>query len=286
MPDEIILENDLDFSHVTLEFPLGGNADACSPFGGVLDGNGHSIKELFMENESSPSVGLFCGLKNATIKNLVIDESCSFAGRVACALSPFVTGNVSVINVTNRASVTGGECAGGFFGSVSDLEHSTVSFDDCMNIGNITNSSYAGGFIGKLFVSQGLRLNISNSVNNGNINGTDYVGGFVGYVLNKNGGGANCTITVVNATNHGNVTSTRNVGGFVGSVESIPNFTLAFSDSTNTGCINGFYVGGLIGFMYQNTDFVVNISNCKNNANLTASSVLGGLIGISDYNDD
>lgn len=134
VPDEIILENDLDFSHVTLEFQLGGNADACSPFGGVLDGNGHSVKELFMENESSPSVGLFCGLKNATIKNLVIDESCSFAGRVACALSPFVTGNVSVINVTNRASVTGGECAGGFFGSVSGLEHSTVSFDDCVNI--------------------------------------------------------------------------------------------------------------------------------------------------------
>ena len=66
----IDLRADLDFSQTNLFLPLGSQSPSgCIPFGGVLHGNGHSIKGLVMENtitENSPNAGLFCSLKNAT----------------------------------------------------------------------------------------------------------------------------------------------------------------------------------------------------------------------------
>ena len=59
----IDLRADLDFSQTNLFLPLGSQSPSgCIPFGGVLHGNGHSIKGLVMENtitENSPNAGLF-----------------------------------------------------------------------------------------------------------------------------------------------------------------------------------------------------------------------------------
>ena len=285
--DEILLANDLDFSHINLVFPLGGSASSCSPFGGVLDGGGYSIKNLIMMSVEYPNSGLFCGLKNARIENLVIDESCSFIGDVACALSPAVTGQVSMRNVTNKARVIGKIYAGGFIGNVSGSGQFSLTFDSCVNSGNITgHSSYAGGFIGGIYGSQVLELNISNSVNNGIVNGTASLGGFVGGIVGGNESGMEYTITVVNTTNEGNVTNSEgSVGGFIGTINSLSNVTVAFSESVNMGWVDGSFVGGFIGSIKYSNGIVVNISDCKNDAYLTGSS-FGGLIGVNSRNEN
>ena len=70
--DEILLANDLDFSHINLVFPLGGSASSCSPFGGVLHGGGYSIKNLIMTGVEYPNSGLFCGLKMPELRTWLL----------------------------------------------------------------------------------------------------------------------------------------------------------------------------------------------------------------------
>ena len=81
---DIEVTADLDFSGLTLTFPLGASSDgACVTYTGAFHGNGHSIKGLVMDaanNEGYNKSGLFCNLKDATVDDLVIDSSCSFSG--------------------------------------------------------------------------------------------------------------------------------------------------------------------------------------------------------------
>ena len=81
----VILENDIDFITTPLTRPLGTNDQACTPFSGTFDGGNFSINGLQMgiadekdETNEKGKASLFCGLKNAIIKNLVIGLSCSF----------------------------------------------------------------------------------------------------------------------------------------------------------------------------------------------------------------
>ena len=140
---DIELTADLDFSSSTLTLPLGVSDDGtCVSFSGVIQGNGHSIKNLKMDNINNAGykdAGLFCSLKNATVENLAIDSSCSFTGYSAGALSVLVTGLLTVKHTTNYADVNGIEKLGGFIGFVENMEQPTVmSFEDCVNHANVT----------------------------------------------------------------------------------------------------------------------------------------------------
>ena len=59
--------------------------------------------------------GLFCGIENAFVENVVLDSSCSFEGVFAGGLSGCVGGNVSVMNVKTMATTTATQAAGGLF---------------------------------------------------------------------------------------------------------------------------------------------------------------------------
>lgn len=73
----IILNSDIDLSgQQPSDFPIGKDAE--KTFQGIFDGEGHIIKNLKLEAASN-YIGLFGAVKNgATIRNLVIDSSCSF----------------------------------------------------------------------------------------------------------------------------------------------------------------------------------------------------------------
>ena len=92
LTSHVALLSDLDFSSSTLTLPLGASSNGkCVAFSGVFEGNGHSIKNIVMNNKNNAkykNAGLFCSLKNATVENLVIDLSCSFSGYFAGALNP------------------------------------------------------------------------------------------------------------------------------------------------------------------------------------------------------
>ena len=69
---------DLDFAGVRYA-PIGSDVSSAVAFGGGLDGNGHTLKNITVSTELYQNdyylyVGIFGAIKGATIKNLVIDH--------------------------------------------------------------------------------------------------------------------------------------------------------------------------------------------------------------------
>ena len=71
------LANDIDLSLATVDeqeeiYYLGWVS--LDPFGGVLDGDGHSIKNIVTKSEATTYYGIFKELKDATIKNIIFEN--------------------------------------------------------------------------------------------------------------------------------------------------------------------------------------------------------------------
>ena len=318
---EIDVKADLDFSTVSLSFPLGvKTGGTCVTYSGKLSGNGYSIKNLKMNNKGkSPEyshAGLFCGLKNATITNLIIDSSNSFVGDISGALSVSVSGSLNVVNVSNQASVSGVWRVAGFIGYVTDINYDnvTISFDNCsnegivtgeqifpagfvglfynnsnlniiisncLNCGSVSGSGSSGGFIGSVSTNTNSQLSFVQSINKGNINGkTENVGGFLGiFVLNNR-----MNVSVLKCINNGTVTENGpNAGGFFGSILENKNSFVTISESVNYGAISNedFCAGGMIGQFKYNTLTNLTILSCVNHGSITATKEsIGGMIGV------
>ena len=111
-----ILKNDLDLGGYDYTNDTWINANQWSPlpltFTGYLDGLGHTIKGLYINEPSSNYQGLF-GELNGTVKNINIEDS-------------YVIGN-------------------GYVGAIAGLNNGTII--NCKNTGNISgNTNVTGGF--------------------------------------------------------------------------------------------------------------------------------------------
>ena len=207
--DNIQLTSNLDFSASSLTLPLGASDDGtCVDFSGVIQGNGHSIKGLKMDNKNNEGykhAGLFCSLKDATVENLVIDSSCSFTGYSVGALSVSVDGELTVKHITSNAPVNGTWIVGGFIGYLHCSEQQTViSFVGCVNNGVVSGSYYVGGFVGYISRITNMAIRISNSVNNGIVTGDEYAGGFIGCISSFSD---SVTLSIMNCANKGSILS-------------------------------------------------------------------------------
>lgn len=313
LKEDIDLLADLDFSGKDLTLPFGATSSGrCVAYSGVFHGNGHSIKGLQMNatnNTKYHHAGLFCGLKDATVENLVIDSSCSFIGRYVGALGVSITGSLAVKNVTNKAFVNGTTEIGGFIGGIEEVKQETVvSFENCTNDGGIVASSkYLGGFVGFIGQCTSITMAFSDCVNNGVITGS-IAGGFVGRIESntniiiafsnctnnnfvsgdKSGAGGflgsvwgnkNMTMTLSHCTNNGNTTVNEGVvAGFVSSIYSNENINVVFSDCINNGNVmsDHSYQGGFVGSVSSNTNMTMMISRCVNNGNITGGEFFSG----------
>ena len=72
----VFLDADIDFAGRSAEFPMIGCSDEDVLFCGVFDGQGHVIRNLDIES-AAPYAGLFGATKDASIKNTVMDASCT-----------------------------------------------------------------------------------------------------------------------------------------------------------------------------------------------------------------
>lgn len=125
-------------------------------FSGTLDGQGHSIKGLYVSHYYVNGGGLFFNLVgdstgNAVIKNLGITESYIKGGSIAGSLAGIVIGNVTIENCFNTSKVIGDGSTGGFIGRVDS--HANLTISNSYNIGQIDDGStgeHAGGFVGGL----------------------------------------------------------------------------------------------------------------------------------------
>ena len=174
-------------------------------FEGIFDGQGHAIKNLKMDLDASEcvSLGLFGNLKGS-VKNLILDESCSFtwtnydrsayvdygsAAAIAAYAEQAVFYNVSssasvvsvghaaalagrgsvatVENCTNRGAITGNHTGGGLLGF--DTGGHVLNSE---NYGTVS-ADKASGLVGRSRRTQ----RIESSVNYGTVNGRTYAAG-------------------------------------------------------------------------------------------------------------
>ena len=179
--------NDIDFYSITnLHSPIGPNEQ--NKFNATFDGQGYRIKNMIIERPTESNIGFFGWLRGnnapTTVKNLIIDESCSIHAynRVGGVTGTYQNGGsiITIENVINEATVTAEhQDAGGIFGG-HQAGNPTIIIRNVLNTGAITalnEHPYAGALCCYLGVDTGTSL-IENFVNLGTVVGHE--GGNIG----------------------------------------------------------------------------------------------------------
>ena len=234
----VFLTEDIDFSSSTNGFEPIGKTESVNSFVGVFDGQGHIIKNFVVDSPDFRYTGLFGYSEGLTIKNVVIDETCSFANRCPSnEQSAFVSsligtcksgaGKVCVIeNVVNMATISfnGGSKTYIIPGGISGKCFGNCIVSNCVNFGSILMSLdgistyiFSGGIIGEVHGSSG-SVTIKNCINYGSItnnavgNTLVAIGGIVGAIWSN--------IVIENCLSAGPVLTIGSSSGslFVGSV--------------------------------------------------------------------
>ena len=178
--------NDIDFLGIeNLHSPIGINE--ANKFQGVFDGQGHRVKNLIINRPTENYQGFFGLLRGgeiATVKNLILDSSCSITGynRIGGIVGAYQVGGgtITLENLVNEATVTAKhQDAGGIVGG--HIAHTpTIIIRNCVNTGTITaecDAPFAGALCCYLGLNTSTSL-IENFLNLGKIVGHN--GGNIG----------------------------------------------------------------------------------------------------------
>ena len=246
-----------------------------TPYTGTFDGQGHSIKGLYVNSASDANVGLFGYLEGATVRNLTVDgyvQGCDVVSGIAGDARANSTiencrNNCRVVSeiVTDKGSFL---YTGGIVGSAKD---STIA--GCANTGvvearGINNNSYASDVAGVVGVLNG-NVTVKNCYNTGEIKVTSEIltTGTAGGIAGSNITGRN---TVSDCYNLGAVTVTytgsnegyiARVGGIMGNISIYGDTTVSNCYSvgtlTSTTGAGTSYIGGVVGSNENGT-----VENC------------------------
>ena len=218
--------------------PIGSTA---GNYMGTFDGNGKTIKNLFINSNSSntgffnyafsgsiknitfdnakvignDNTGILAGLAECTIQGIKTLDNCSVKGtRFTGGIIGYMHGGYNISDCENHATVKGESRVGGIVGSIeNDNTTESFSISSCANYGSISCiEDMAGGIAGYAMFNT-----IQNSANYGYVKGQMSIGNIIGYAYQ-------CTISNVLAA--GNVVAIDNnfIGLFVGY---IPNYCQA-----------------------------------------------------------
>jgi len=222
---------------------------------GVLDGQDYTISGLAVE-ATGDKVGMFTvvetdgALKSVTVEGIISQTSTSatsYAGLVA-----EVKG--AMYKVVNKASVVAASTGGTrtYVGGVAGRISAGASLLECQNSGSVTlNSSSAPSFIGGVagFMEDGSVQKCSNNATvTSNSNKSEGIGGIIG--LQQGGKLDTCT-------NSGTL---------------VP--TAAAANS---------YVGGITGYVQNQSKKLLTITKCVNQREISANNVqmaVGGIVGV------
>jgi hypothetical protein len=232
---------------------------------GTFDGQGHEIRDLFIDRPDEDFVGLFgsaygvikdIGVVNATVTGRGTYSYSGGVGALVGANDGLVSNSYSTGNVSGRSSV------GGLLGGNGGLVSNSYS------TGNVSGDSCVGGLVG---YNCALGI-VTSSYSTASVSGSDEVGGLVG---------ANAR-AVSNSYCTGRVTGNYYVGGLVG-YNGASGFPAIVSDSYSSADVTGNkYVGGLVGengFLWADEDEDSSVSNSYSAGNITGDEYVGGLVG-------
>ncbi len=257
-------------------------ANGSDNFTGTLDGNGYSISNLKINKENEDNQSFLGRTKDATIKNLSLDNV-SISGRSNTAALSGTADNITVSDCEVSGTIEGGIRTGGLIavnsngseisgcttyatvksdqpltgGLIAENKDSTVS--NCESYANVKGYQNVGGLIG-----QNYNGTVSDSKSHATVEGTNGVGGLVGG--NLNGG------KVENCISYANIKGNNVIGGLVGNNEQAE-----VNNCSSTGNVNGVSnTGGLVGANSNNGT----ISNSKTTAVVSGTNSLGAFLGV------
>ena len=275
------------------------------PFKGVYDGGNHKITGLTLNSTNTGSNAALFHTISGTVKNLIIDNTCSFSARqYVGSFALYLKDGGSLDNCVNFASVTctpekqddSINCfAGGLVACTDSSTRSSAQnqITNCRNNGNVTvggnvtNFASAGGLVGGPS-----NVRISQSINTGKVSNETSAQNYYGFDGNSTGGivgqidplaALGVKTEIIGCVNIGSVTGGSNVGGMIGKVnykggsvliESCRN--LGNVHAANTADVQN--AGGILGCGYAE------IYNCDSAGTITgettsASAYRGAIAG-------
>lgn len=280
-----VMTNDIDMSSV-LNFAMIGNDS--NAFQGTFLGNGYEIKNLHINNTSSPYTGLFAKTDGATIKDLGLSNVTVYSGSSSTYKTGSLIGNANggtiencyvsggTVNAVSSSSLT--NTVGGLIGYASSTTINN-SFSTVTVQGESSRySTTVGGFIGK--VGSGT---ISNSYATGSVvskttgsNRAADAGGFAGEMST----GANISNSYAVGNVHSESTKRSFVGGFVGNV-----LGGAVSNSYASGLAESTYEGSKLGGFSGSTGatFSSCVYNKDSGLDNDGAGNVGAITGITGY---
>ena len=222
-------------------------------FSGIFDGNGYSIKNIWVNSASDSSGCVFSIISDeAIVKNIVVADSCVNGNYYTGGLVGSAYSNSMITNChLNNVDVIG-DNTGGLVGYLKDGTVYSSSFNDGKILSS-SNSYYVGGIVGYCDNS-----NIILSKFNGIIEtNSSYIGGIAGYSI------FNSNISYVKSAGE-IISTTENVSGF------------------------GLYIGGIVGTIVddcvvQNSVSLIDISVSHNTFTSTSNTSIGGILGYWFY---
>lgn len=300
----VMLMDDIDFK-----------GQECPPlftqwgFSGVFDGNGKSIKNLYMGSRQGfirQTTGASTVLKNLTLVNstLIPSQSNAYSGLLIGTIGPSSTvDNCHVVNCSVQASINSRILSGGLAGSNNGVIQ-YCSFSGRVSgyrAGGLTGGNgsasvikfshasvdlRAGGLAGGLAAyNSGL---ISDCSSRGTVFSATadwaYAGGLVGensgasssYYLGNGISDGNGTI--LNSYSHCSVSSSgKAAGGLVGN-----SWGGVIYNCYATGSVTGYsYLGGLVGTIQTTASYAYMgvVENCFSTGNVSGHDRIGGLVG-------
>ncbi|MBS7343061.1 MAG: hypothetical protein KIH02_07975 [Parabacteroides sp.] len=272
--DDIILNDKLlndegnlnkDISDINQWISIGSSFRKC--FEGSFDGSDFVIKGMYIMTSILEPKGLWGYINNATIKNVVVEDSyiegrSGIGGIIGFAEKSIISdcsSNISIIQKDYSSNAVGG--------IIGKSINTSITY--CKNKSRIKGICEVGGIVGEM--SGGL---IEHSQNYGILQGVEnYLnstfGGIVGSIDDK--------AEVIHCENFGSIVGLINdVGGIAGCNENG-----IISQCYNEGKIKANNsVGGILG---SGSNIIGTVLNCYNKADLEGYTVVGGIVGLS-YN--
>lgn len=294
MKGKYILMADIDFENEVVS-PIGSDT---SPFIGVFNGNGHTIKNIKFGTTNNRSA-MFASVDGGVIKNLIVENATATTQNQStdptytAVIAAYVTNNGIINNCYVTGSVTADSVGTPYVGGASAYIDSSI-ITSCVS--NVTASAttydkkeaYVGGITGFAYGPS----KISFSTFNGSITGTAYtlsLGGIAGGTARS----SNIKLSlpsIISCVNNADISATYtkanasiHIGGIVAEAQNA-----YIAHSTNNGDLSstatlGSIVGGIAANHSRNT-----ILTCANYGNISAVStdadaICGGIAAVSTY---
>lgn len=288
-------------------------------FLGVFEGNNHTIKGIFINDQSGTAQGLFqCIGKGGIVKNLNISDSYINGSSATGSICGYCFGTIE--NCTNYSFITASGASIQVGGIAGLVRGSDARLLKCDNRGLITSMSVPnewgdryncsiGGICGEAsgtFVDSCYNYGCVTAEEWSDVGGVAGVGDYLRWCVNKGtvtskvvaeiGGvlGEN-TSRIYKCINEGQVIATTSksvIGGVVG----ISNYNSKIWDCVNnadiTSDLDGIYAGGITGngngsYSYYGS-YTPKVYSSINTGNITLSgsgSYAGGIVGDADYTE-